>query len=482
MWPDVLAIEWGNWIIAVLIAYSAGSFAARILLAFLASDEVGRQRRRRLLSNPLHLFESNHAPAISILLPTRNEAGRIVESVRALLGLDYPALEVVVANDGSSDDTIARLIAAFDLRASRRTPSATVPRGSVTAVYASPRHPGLVAIDVARGGSRARAATLALAYARHPLVLVADADTVLERETLVRLALPFYEDDGVEGVVPVVRPSNGCVIENGNVTFCGRPASRIARFQVVEHLRGAMSARLAWSNQDSLHVVPGPLALFSVDAVRAVGGFRGGNAGNDVDLCMRLQRRAAERRRRSVLRCVGDAVVWARVPENLREFARRRVRAHQALAEALWFNRALLLDPRLALHHGFGYLFHLAVDLLGPVIEAAGQIALVVFLFRGDLDISLFVIYLSIFMVGGTVPSLMAIGLERSACPRFERSSDLEGFSIYALLENLGWRQITSLFRIAGLWRAMWGVRPRAGQPRRRRAATGPETEAQAAA
>jgi cellulose synthase/poly-beta-1,6-N-acetylglucosamine synthase-like glycosyltransferase len=480
VWPE--AVEWGTWIATVLLIYSAFGFAAHLALGLIASDEVGGQRRRRLLTDPLHLFESDQAPAISILLPARNDARTIEEAVRSLLELDYPTLEVVVVNDDSSDGTLDRLIAEFELRASKRTPIGSVSPGSVRCVYGSPRLPALTVLDLARPGGRARAASMALAYARHPLVLVADSDTVLERETLVRLALPFYEDDSVAGVLGVVRPSNGTVIERGNVTFCGRPASRLARFQSVEYLRGMISQRLAWGNQDSLFIVPETLGLFSREAVRAVDGFRGGNTGDDVDLCMRLQRRAAKDGRRSVVRCVSGAVAWKRVPESVRVLARRRARGYQALSEALWFNRELLLNGRLAIRQGFAYLFHLILDLYGPVFEVVGQVALVVLMFRGDLDLPLFVIYFSVFIVGGTIPSLMAIALERSACPRYQRGSDLEGLALYALFENLGYRQLTALWRLAGLWRAMWGKRVWRDRPRRERSAPSAKAEAMEAA
>src|SRR5262245_25894191 len=87
VWPDVLAIDWGTWVATALLVYSTTAFAAHLALALLASDEVGRQHRRQLLTDPLHMFESEQAPAISILLPARNDARTIVDAVRALLRL-----------------------------------------------------------------------------------------------------------------------------------------------------------------------------------------------------------------------------------------------------------------------------------------------------------------------------------------------------------------------------------------------------------
>jgi hypothetical protein len=76
----------------------------------------------------------------------------------------------------------------------------------------------------------------------------------------------------------------------------------------------------------------------------------------------------------------------------------------------------------------------------------------------------------------------MAIALERSACPRFQRDNDLEGLTLYALLENLGYRQMNALWRVAGLWRALWGVRLWGERPRRGQAAPIGEAEAKEAA
>jgi hypothetical protein len=118
---------------------------------------------------------------------------------------------------------------------------------------------------------------------------------------------------------------------------------------------------------------------------------------------------------------------------------------------------------------------YLVFELFGPVIEAVGQVALVALVIRGEVDLPLLIIYFSVFIVGGTVPSLMAIGLERTACPRFQRGGDLEGLAHYALLENLGYRQMTALWRLAGLWRALWGVRTWSGKSRRGRAAAAEE-------
>jgi cellulose synthase/poly-beta-1,6-N-acetylglucosamine synthase-like glycosyltransferase len=481
VWLEDLAIEWGNWIVTVLLVYSVVAFLVQLALAWMARAELGRQRRRQLLADSIYMFESDQAPAISVLLTACNDAPSIAESVRALMQLEYPALEIVVVNDGSTDETLDCLIEAFDLRPAHHTPRNTTPRGRVRECFASPHHPRLTVVDAVRGG-RARAANLGVAYARHPLVLLTDAGTVLERDALARLALPFYEDPTVAAVGCVVRPSNGSIIERGHLKYCALPASRFARLQVVEYLRSMLSARMAWTFLDSLFVHPGMIGLFSREAVRSVGGFRVGTTGEDTDLCMRLQLRAARNGQREVVRFLGDAVAWTAVPEKLRGIARQRTRWYQGLADALWFNQEMLLNGRFALHHGFVFLVLLVVDLVGPMVEAGGQVALAALASTGGLDAALLVIYFSVFLVGGTVPSLMAIALERKACPRFDRAADLEGLALYSLVENLGYRQLTSLWRFVGTLKALGGRRDPGEAQRRGRAAEADEADEQQAA
>ncbi len=469
MWRDLSF--WGTWLGTLLLIYSLGVCLVYIGLALLAFIEARLQRRRARTADRLSLFESDLAPSISILVPAFNEEPTIVDSVRSLMQLEYPSFEIVVVNDGSTDHTLDRMTRAFNLRPSRRTLRARVPRERVRGVYSSPDYPFLVVLDVVNGGGKARAVNIALAFSRHPLILVVDADSVLERDTLLQLALPFYEDASVLAVGGVVRPVNGCILEHGRVVDCTLPRSQIARYQVVEYLRSMLTGRLGWTLLDSLFIISGALGLFSREAVLAVGGYRDGSMGEDMDLCMRLQRWAARNQRRLAIRFIGGAVGWTEVPETLKVLSKQRSRWHQGLAEALWYNRELLFNQRFALHHGIAFVFQLTVEFIGPVVEVAGQLVLLALAIAGKVDLVFCVIYFSIFVVGGTLPTLLAIVLERAACPRFRRRRDLEGLALYALFENFGYRQLTAWWRVMGLvntlrGRRTWGeISRRGAQP-----------------
>ena len=55
------------------------------------------------------------APGISVIAPAYNEGVTIINNVRSLLTLDYPSYEVIIINDGSTDDTLEQLVTEFAL-------------------------------------------------------------------------------------------------------------------------------------------------------------------------------------------------------------------------------------------------------------------------------------------------------------------------------------------------------------------------------
>jgi cellulose synthase/poly-beta-1,6-N-acetylglucosamine synthase-like glycosyltransferase len=458
-----------------VLLYSALILAHYLLLAAVSFLEARNTLHRQSLSDRLSLFEGDLAPPVSVLVPACNEEVTIVENVRSLMQLQYPSFEIIVVNDGSTDRTLERLTEAFGLRRAYRTLRAGVPRERVRGVYSSPKFPMLVVLDLVNGG-KAMGLNIALAFSRHPLFCAIDADSVLERETLVRLALPFYHDRTLLVTGGVVRPANGSVIRGGAVISTRLPSSHLARFQVVEYLRGMLAGRMGWSYFDSLFIVSGALGLFSREAVMAVGGYRTDTLGEDMELVMRLQRWAGRQGHRRAVEFVAPAVAWTEVPESFKALSRQRARWHQGLAESLWLNRDILIRDRFSFAQGLAYVSQIVVELLGPVVELIGYAIFLLLILTGHAETTFAVLYFGIFVAGGTVASLLGIALETLVCPRYGRTRDLLGLILYAVLENFGYRQLTAGWRVMGLWRAItrerkWGSTVRVGH----RSASPPE-------
>jgi cellulose synthase/poly-beta-1,6-N-acetylglucosamine synthase-like glycosyltransferase len=466
--PNEAVLRWSEGVLGdTILLYSLAILLQYLALGLLAFADARRELREQRLADRLSLFEGDLAPPVSLLVPAYNEEATIVDNVRSLMQLRYPAFEIVVVNDGSKDGTLPALVHAFALQRSYRTLRARVPRERVRGVYASPDYPALVVLDLVNGG-KARALNIALGFSRHPLFCAIDADSLLERDTLLHLALPFFFDPRVAVTGGFVRPANGCVIERGLVQSTGLPRSHLARFQIVEYLRGMLAGRMGWNRIDSLFIVSGALGMFSREAVMAVGGYRTDTLGEDMELVMRLQRWAARHGHRRAVRFTASAVAWTEVPETVRGLERQRSRWHQGLTESLWLNRELLTRELFTPAHGVAFASQVCVELLGPVVELSGFVLFAWLAVTGHLGSPFAILYLLISVMGGTVSSLIGILLEIVVCPRYERGRDLAMLGLYALLENVGYRQLSVFWRVRGLWNALlrrkvWGEMTRRG-------------------
>ncbi|MGF9822261.1 glycosyltransferase, partial [Brevibacillus agri] len=134
------------------------------------------------------LSGSEHVPPISILVPAYNEELTIIENVRSLLALNYPRYEVIVVNDGSKDDTLQVLIEEFSLKISQHMPVQPLLQTSrVRGIYHNPAFPNLYLIDKENGG-KADSLNAGINLSHYPLFASIDADSLLEKDALIRIA------------------------------------------------------------------------------------------------------------------------------------------------------------------------------------------------------------------------------------------------------------------------------------------------------
>jgi cellulose synthase/poly-beta-1,6-N-acetylglucosamine synthase-like glycosyltransferase len=403
-----------------------------------------------------NVFSSLDLP-VSLVVPAYNESVSIVSSVNALLQLQYPEYELVVVNDGSSDDTLAKLIDAFALRPFPEAYRAQVPCRPVRGVYRSARHPNLRVIDKQKGGSKADAANAGINACRYPLVCVVDADSVLLPDSLRRVVRPFLEDPTTVAVGGTVRIANGCTVHKGFIERVGLPSNFLARVQVVEYLRAFLFGRLGWSAVNGLLIISGAFGLFRKDALTAVGGFNPKAIGEDMELIVRLHRRMKESRRPYRITFVPDPVSWTDAPETLKGLKSQRVRWQHGLGESLFLNRSLIFNPRGGAISWLSIPFYLVFELFGPIVEVAGYFVMVAAALLGWISVPAALLFLGLAIALGVLLSTSAIMLEELSFHMYPRTRDVLRLYWVAILENFGYRQLTAIWRLQGLARWMLG-------------------------
>jgi cellulose synthase/poly-beta-1,6-N-acetylglucosamine synthase-like glycosyltransferase len=444
--------------------------AVNALLLVLAAVELHRYAARSNSSAARRTLRSPLAPPIAVLVPAYNEASGIADSVRSLLALDYPRLEVVVINDGSTDETLQRLTEVFDLRPVRRPTPPFLPHRHVRGVYAPRSRLRLLVIDKENGG-KADSLNAGINFSSYSLVCSVDADSILEQDALAKAAMPFVEDpERTVATGGMVRIANGCRIDHGRVIDAHLPPSRFAMFQVIEYLRAFFGTRTGWSALNGLLIVSGAFGLFRRDVVIAVGGYRTDTVGEDMELVVRLHRTCRDARRPYRIVYVADPVCWTEAPESARTLRRQRRRWQRGSLETLLFHRRMLLNPRYRAVGLIALPSLLLFEVVGPILELSGYVVTVAGLVLGFLAPAAFLLFLALAILYGLILTLGAAVLEDATANRHPAWSHLRRILLYAVGESFGYRQLGHLWRTEGIWQLVrkseWGAMERKGLSR----------------
>jgi cellulose synthase/poly-beta-1,6-N-acetylglucosamine synthase-like glycosyltransferase len=431
----------------------AGILRYRRLITFVRFDEIFRMPIVR---------------PVSVIVPAFNEGLGIVESTRSLLSLRYPVFEVIVVNDGSTDDTLERLIEAFDLRPSRSVFRRSLTTKPIRGIYRSPVQPKLVVVDKVNG-RKADAMNAGLNVSRYPLFCAVDGDSVLEENALLKVVRPFVEDPGrTIGAGGVIRLSNGCTVRDGQVVGVGIPRRWIARFQVLEYLRAFLGGRLGMAMLNSTLIISGAFGLFRKDIALACGGYRTDSITEDMDLVVRMQKHMHDEKKPYRFHFIPDPICWTEAPERLRILARQRSRWHRGLIETLVRYRSMLFRPRYGIAGLFALPFYAVFEMAGPFIEVLGYGLFLAHVLLGRVNYPFAVTFFFVAVFYGTFVSLISILLQELSSRRYPRPRDILTLTLASIGENLFYRQYLALVRAGAYFdylrgKKEWGAMEKRG-------------------
>jgi cellulose synthase/poly-beta-1,6-N-acetylglucosamine synthase-like glycosyltransferase len=431
-----------------------------------------RRYKRRTVAHPVDFdalpYLRSLVPPVSILMPAYNEEQVIVQSVRSMLGIGYASIEVVVINDGSSDQTLDELERAFSLRKSEARASSEINTAPIRDVYVSTVEPRLIVVDKQNGG-KADALNAGINFSQSPYFLAVDADSLLEPEAL-RLALRVIFEDPERRVAVggIVRGVNGSIVDGGRIRQARLLLNFWVMMQAIEYVRSFLAGRAGWSLMKGLLVVPGAFGLFQRAACVRAGGYSTATVTEDLELVVRLHRFSREHGLGWQVVFAPDAVCWTEMPDNAGVLSRQRRRWHEGLWQTLTLHRSMLFRPRYGVV-GMLSLPHQALhELGGPLLELAGVILLPVFYAAGLLSYRAFVLYLALAFFSGLLFSLASFLMDETHFPRHRYPRDALLLMAFSAIEYFGYRQVFMAWRLAATWnyffgRISWRVSSRSG-------------------
>lgn len=457
------AFEWS------LMFYFIGLNVSYMMLNIVSFFTVHRYMQQQTLAE-LPLVYAGFELPISMLVPAYNEEANIVATVQSLLQLNYPEFEIVVINDGSKDNTLLNVIDYFSMKKFPEAYRVRIKTKNVKAIYHSPQYPNLRVIDKYNGG-KADALNVGINCSRYPLFTSVDGDSVLQKDSLLSVVQPFMDDTHTVASGGTVRIVNGCEVQNGFVTKIQLPTHFLALLQVLEYLRAFLFGRLGWTAVNAVMIIPGAFGVFHKETVVSVGGYKTATIGEDMELVVRMHRILSASGKPYRIQFVPNPICWTEAPEDFKTLKNQRVRWQQGLCESLFMNRQLLFSRRGGAVGWLAFPFFTVFEVFGPLLEAAGYVFIVISFAAGVLNYTYFILFFVIAIGLGMVLSMSALLLEEMSFHIYPKFRHVLLLCLAAVVENFGYRQLNTYWRVIGIVRwisgkkGQWGVMQRKAAP-----------------
>jgi cellulose synthase/poly-beta-1,6-N-acetylglucosamine synthase-like glycosyltransferase len=308
-----------------------------------------------------------------------------------------------------------------------------------------------------------------LNVASSPFVCVVDADSLLERDSLMRMVSGIFSDPGrVVAAGGIVRVLNGCAVTEGRLNTIRLPQRPIEILQVIEYLRAFLVGREAWAHFNMVPIISGAFGIFRRDLVLRIGGFRTTAIGEDIDLVVRLHRHLREKNMEYRITFVPDPTCWTEVPSDMKSLGRQRARWQQGLMDTLWLNRDILFERRYGRIDWIILPYMWGFELLAPVMELLGYATILAAAVMGMLSATLALEFLLFGYAFATALSVAGVLLEEITYRRYGNWGDVSRLLLYCFAEHFPYRQLNLLWRLQGMWRYLrgqhaWGELKRTG-------------------
>jgi len=447
------------WLTTPLIVYFLVSNAVFLTLLVASFIAIRKMIFARPMIESIWKRTADFGPPISLIAPSYNEEKTIIASVRSFLGLDYPKHEVIIVNDGSTDQTLERLKHEFKLLPASIYFDDRLSKTKIRETYRSQLYQNLIVVDKVNGG-KADSINVGIGYSSTDIFCAVDADCILDRDALLKVVLPFVEDpETTLAAGGTIRPVNGSAVKGAKVLKPMLPANPVVLFQIVEYLRAFLFGRVGWNLFNSTMIISGAFGIFNREAVVQVGGYKEGSVGEDMELVVRLRKWAGDHDRQVSISFIPDPICWTEVPGDLLTLGRQRDRWQRGLADSLLTHRKMFFNPRYGLAGLLAYPSFFFFELIQPIVELLAYIIIFTGWVTNQIPGEMIYLFFIVDILFGMLMSFGAVLIEESAFHKYPKIHQLFILLGVSLFENLGFRQYVMFWRIVGCVRYFFGAR-----------------------
>lgn len=273
------------------------------------------------------VFDDAFQPFVSVIVPAFNEEKVITKTIKSLLKSNYPNFEILVVDDGSSDNTSQIVKEKF-------------------------ANEFKVQLFTLSNGGKANALNFGLKRAKGEIIIGLDADTIFTSDTIRELAKPFADKQV------------GAVAGNAKV---GNRLNMITKWQALEYITSQNLDRRAFASLNAITVVPGAVGAWRREALEKAEGFESNTLAEDQDLTLRVRQIGYR------IAFAEKAIAYTEAPDTFRGLAKQRFRWSFGTLQCMWKHRKALLNKKFT---GLGFvampnvwIFQILFPLVSPLMD-----------------------------------------------------------------------------------------------------------------
>ena len=423
-----------------------------------------------ILTSPLQ-------PSLSIIAPAYNEGKTIIENVKSLLAMNYHNYEVLIINDGSTDDTLSKIIEYFSLEEIEYNYTSNLETSEIVSILKStnPKWNKLLVINKINGG-KSDALNVGLNVAKGKYFACIDVDCIIDKKALLKMSKSFLEHQTSRVIATgaVIGVSNNCEVENGNINEMKMPKTWIGSIQTMEYFRAFLLGRVSWSRINGSIIISGAFGFFDKDLAIEVGGYNHKTVGEDMELTMRMRRKMLKDNIRHKVIFSPEPLCWTEVPEKHKILKTQRRRWTRGTIESLWIHRRMFFNKDYGIIGWFSLPYWLLFEWLAPILEFTGLIYFTLCALLGVINWPFFYLLLLLVYFFSTFVSLTSVLFHEYTYKQYTRTKDIFKLIIACLIDPIIFHPRIMFFAIYGnldkLYnrKTSWGTMSRLGHSKKK--------------
>jgi cellulose synthase/poly-beta-1,6-N-acetylglucosamine synthase-like glycosyltransferase len=198
-------------------------------------------------------------------------------------------------------------------------------------------------------------------------------------------------------------------------------------------------------------LISGGFGIFDREAVLRVGGYDTDSLGEDLELTVKLHRYHREKNIPYRIQFQPEPVCWTNVPADWDTLSSQRNRWHRGLMGTLIKHKKMIFNKKYGVAGLLAMPYYLLVEFLGPFIEMFGYVLITVLLFSGNLNETFALLFFIVAVLFGMILSVAALITDEYTYSQYPEVKDMATLNMYGLIENLGYRQLHTWWRIHGV-------------------------------